>query len=80
MKKSELKAIIKEVFNEVKGAFDVPGTSEYKVAQNPTDKKWYVMGKVGKYYMPVSNAMKSKDDAMKWAKKQPDIDKKERGM
>ena len=50
----------------------------YKVAQNPSDKLWYVLGDItggGKtYYMPVSHGYKSKKEAEKKAKIQPKID------
>ena len=47
----------------------------YKVAQNPSDKLWYALGSVGKYWMPVSSGYKSKGEAEKFAKKQPMADK-----
>ena len=47
----------------------------YKVAQNPSDKKWYALGSVGKYWMPVSSGYKSKKEAEAFAKKQPLADK-----
>jgi len=47
----------------------------YKVAQNPSDKLWYALGSVGKYWMPVSSGYKSKGEAEKFAKKQPNADK-----
>jgi hypothetical protein len=48
----------------------------YKVAQNPSDKLWYVLGdlKGTKYWMPVSSGFKSKAQADKYAKKQPASD------
>ena len=52
----------------------------YKVAQNPSDKLWYALGSVGKYWMPVSSGYKSKKEAEKFAKTQPMVDKKERGF
>jgi hypothetical protein len=37
---------------------------QYKVAKNPTDSKWYVIGNCGNgYWMPVSNPFTSKQDA-----------------
>ena len=47
----------------------------YKVAQNPSDKLWYALGSVGKYWTPVSSGYKSKGEAEKFAKKQPMADK-----
>ena len=50
--------------------------SKYIVEKNPHDKKWYVMGHVGKNkWMPVSNGFKSKAEARKWAKGQGKADK-----
>lgn len=43
----------------------------YKVAQNPSDKLWYALGSVGKYWMPVSSGYKSKTQAEAYSKKQP---------
>ncbi len=37
---------------------------QYKVAKNPRDSKWYVVGNCGNgYWMPVSNPFTSKQDA-----------------
>jgi hypothetical protein len=37
---------------------------QYKVAKNPKDSKWYVVGNCGNgYWMPVSNPFSSKQDA-----------------
>ena len=47
----------------------------YKVSQNPSDKLWYALGSVGKYWMPVSSGYKSKKQAEDFAKKQPLADK-----
>lgn len=52
----------------------------YKVAQNPSDKLWYALGSVGKYWMPVSSGYKSKKEAENFAKKQPKADKAARGL
>ena len=60
--------------------------SEYTVAKNPNDGKWYVLGSTGKgksgktYYMPVSTGFKSKGEADKWAKKQPLADREAKGL
>ena len=60
--------------------------SEYTVAKNPNDGKWYVLGSTGRgksgktYYMPVSSGFKSKKDAEKWAKKQPLADREAKGL
>ena len=48
--------------------------SKYIVEKNPHDKKWYVMGHVGRNkWMPVSNGFKSKPEAQKWAKIQSKV-------
>lgn len=47
----------------------------YKVAQNPSDKLWYALGSVGKYWMPVSSGYKSKKEADDFSRKQPMVDK-----
>ena len=52
----------------------------YMVAQNPSDKLWYIVGNTGKvngkeYYMPVSSGYKSKPEAEKAMKKQYMADK-----
>jgi hypothetical protein len=52
----------------------------YKVAQNPSDKLWYALGSVGKYWMPVSSGYKSKKEAEKFAEKQPKADKAARKL
>ena len=50
--------------------------SKYIVAKNPSDKKWYVMGHVGRNkWMPVSSGFKNKAQAQKWAKSQTKVDK-----
>ena len=50
--------------------------SKYIVEKNPHDKKWYVMGHVGRNkWMPVSNGFKSKAEARKWAQSQGKVDK-----
>ena len=54
--------------------------SKYIVSKNPNDKKWYVMGHVGrKQWMPVSNGFKNKSQAQKWAKSQDKVDSAARG-
>jgi hypothetical protein len=54
--------------------------SKYIVAKNPSDKKWYAMGHVGRnQWMPVSNGFKSKTQAQKWAKSQDKVDSAARG-
>ena len=48
--------------------------SKYIVEKNPHDKKWYVMGHVGRNkWMPISNGFKSKPEAQKWAKIQSKV-------
>ena len=48
--------------------------SKYIVEKNPHDKKWYVIGHVGRNkWMPVSNGFKSKPEAQKWAKIQSKV-------
>ena len=54
--------------------------SKYIVSKNPIDKKWYVMGHVGRnQWMPVSNGFKDKTQAKKWAKSQDKVDDAARG-
>ena len=54
--------------------------SKYIVSKNPNDKKWYVMGHVGRnQWMPVSNGFKNKSQAQKWAKSQDKVDSAARG-
>ena len=49
--------------------------SKYIVSKNPNDKKWYVMGHVGRnQWMPVSNGFKDKTQAKKWAKSQDKVE------
>ncbi len=45
---------------------------DYSVAQNPRDRQWYVIGRLGRNrntgrmeYMPVSDAYSTKDQAVK---------------
>ena len=60
--------------------------SEYTVAKNPNDGKWYVLGSTGRgksgktYYMPVSTGFKSRGEAEKWAKKQPLADREAKSL
>ena len=54
--------------------------SKYIVSKNPSDKKWYAMGHVGRNkWMPVSNGFKNKAQAQKWAKSQDKVDIAARG-
>ena len=54
--------------------------SKYIVSKNPNDKKWYVMGHVGRnQWMPVSNGFKDKAQAKKLAKSQDKVDDAARG-
>ena len=54
--------------------------SKYIVSKNPSDKKWYVMGHVGRNkWMPVSRGFKNKAQAQKWAKSQDKVDDAARG-
>ena len=54
--------------------------SKYIVAKNPSDKKWYAMGHVGRNkWMPVSSGFKNKAQAQKWAKSQDKVDSAARG-
>ena len=54
--------------------------SKYIVSKNPSDKKWYVLGHVGRnQWMPISDAFKNKADAQKWAKSQGKVDIATRG-
>ena len=54
--------------------------SKYIVAKNPSDKKWYAMGHVGRNkWMPVSSGFKNKAQAQKWAKSQDKVNIAARG-
>ena len=54
--------------------------SKYIVAKNPSDKKWYAMGHVGRNkWMPVSSGFKNKAQAQKRAKSQDKVDIAARG-
>ena len=54
--------------------------SKYIVSKNPNDKKWYVMGHVGRNkWMPVSDGFKKEAQAQKWAKRQDKVDSAARG-
>lgn len=46
----------------------------YKVMQNPKDKLWYVVGKAGNFYMPISDGFHTKELAQARARKQLLID------
>ena len=50
---------------------------DYIIVQRSKDKKLYVVGHTGykNKYMPISNGMKSKHEADKWASKQKAVDK-----
>ena len=48
---------------------------DYDVVQRKANKKWYVVGYTGYGFMPISNGMKSKREAEKWASKQKTVDK-----
>ena len=62
-----MKTFKQHIINEV--------DSKYIVAKNPSDKKWYVLGHVGRnQWMPISDAFKNKVDAQKWAKSQGKVD------
>ena len=68
-----------QVIRKTKGA-KLDENSKYIVSQNPHDKKWYVMGHVGRNkWMPVSNGFKNKTQAQKWAKSQDNVDSAARG-
>lgn len=48
----------------------------YKVARNPTDRKWYVVGHCGgKWWMPISNSFDTKSEAEKHLHHQHAADK-----
>ena len=67
-----MKTFKQHIINEV--------DSKYIVAKNPSDKKWYVLGHVGRnQWMPISDAFKNKADAQKWAKSQGKVDIATRG-
>ena len=54
--------------------------SKYIVSQNPHDKKWYVMGHVGRNkWRPVSDGFKNKTQAQKGSKSQDKVDSAARG-
>ena len=54
--------------------------AKYIVSKNPQDKKWYVMGHVGRNkWMRVSNGFKNKAQAKQWAKSQDKVDDAARG-
>ena len=54
--------------------------SKYIVSKNPNDKKWYVMGHVGRNkWMPVSDGFKKEAQAQKWAKSQDKVNSAARG-
>jgi len=44
--------------------------SQLLVKQNPSNKAWYVLGDCCGYWMPISSPMKSKSQALRWAKGQ----------
>lgn len=48
--------------------------NELIIRQNPKNKSWYVLGECLGYWMPLSNPMKSKDQAIRWAKGQKLVD------
>ena len=68
-----------QVIRKTKGA-KLDENSKYIVAKNPSDKKWYAMGHVGRNkWMPVSSGFKNKAQAQKWAKSQDKVDIAARG-
>ena len=68
-----------QVIRKTKGA-KLDENSKYIVAKNPSDKKWYAMGHVGKNkWMPISSGFKNKAQAQKWAKSQDKVDSAARG-
>lgn len=48
---------------------------DYDVVQRKANKKWYVVGYTGYGFMPISNGMKSKREAKKYASIQKKVDK-----
>ena len=48
---------------------------DYDVVQRPKNKKWYVVGYTGYGFIPISNGMKSKREAEKYASIQKKVDK-----
>ena len=47
----------------------------YSVAKNPNDDLWYAIGWLyDSYWMPVSNGMRTKAEAERYAKSQPRVD------
>ena len=68
-----------QVIRKTKGA-KLDENSKYIVAKNPSDKKWYAMGHVGRNkWMPVSSGFKNKAQAQMWAKSQDKVDSAARG-
>ena len=68
-----------QVIRKTKGA-KLDENSKYIVAKNPSDKKWYAMGHVGRNkWMPVSSGFKNKAQAQKWAKSQDKVGSAARG-
>ena len=49
------------------------------VRQNPKNKSWYVLGECLGYWMPLSEPMKSKAQAIRWAKGQGRADADAKG-
>ena len=47
---------------------------KYIVRKCPNDSLWYAMGYDGKYYITISDGYKNKDEADRYAKRQPLID------
>jgi hypothetical protein len=73
--------LTEEVIKAVRSSMGI-----YKVAQHPKDKKFYVVGHIRSkgsqkgYWMPVSDGYAKKEDAEKWAKKQPLADRDARRL
>jgi hypothetical protein len=72
---------VKKYLGELKSLYG----GEYMTAQNPKDKKWYVVGSTGKVhgkkvYVPVSNAFNSDQEAKKWMGKLREIEKDQKKM
>ena len=48
--------------------------NKYVVKQNPKNKAWYVLADCLGYLMPVSEPMKTSEQASRWATRQVDVD------
>jgi hypothetical protein len=49
--------------------------NKYIVKQNPKNKAWYVLADCLGYLMPISDQMKTREQALRWATRQLDVDR-----